>query len=457
MRSKNRRLFEEDRRFFLRGCAALGTLGLTTAMTDLRLINAAAAQSSFQDFKALVCCFNYGGTDSMQFLCPTTGSDYDEYAQARQNLAYPKEQLLSIGDIDGREFGMPGEFQGLHTLYQENKLAMVANIGTLLYPVTLEEARDRAFRWKLPRQLYSHNSQQEVWQTSRADTHEGLTGWGGRMADLVDSLNHVDDFAMNFSLGGFNRFQVGEVATQYHLGPTGAVALKVPGEEGSPLRSVAQSAMEQLMASTPHLMGQYHRDIKGNALDKYQLITDALGSLSPLATAFPASRLGSSLRMAAQMIAAGPSMGFKRMCLFVSEGGWDTHGGPIEPKLGNLGDSLTAFTRAVEELGISDKVTLFTASDFGRTFNSNGTGSDHGWGGNQMVMGGAVKGGKVYGTIPRLVPNSPDFASRRAFMPTTAVDSYNATLATWFGVSNSDLSYVLPHISRFPNDLGFMG
>ncbi len=448
-----------SRRFFLQGCSALGTLGLTSTIGNLRLINAAAAaESGLGDYKALVCVFLYGGNDSMNLLVPTSEPEYGIYAQDRQNLALPKGSLLNMGDLgDGRTFGMPPETSALRDLFNEGALAFAANVGTLLYPMTKADYLNKTL--PRPPQLYSHNDQQHQWQTSIPDLTE-RSGWGGKMADLLYNLNDNSQLSMSISLAGYNTFQVGDIVSQYHLSSSGSVVgLELPGNSSSPRRQALEAAVQQLILQSDHLYGRAHSAIKQRALDNVTLINDALAQVPDPTTPFPDSSLGKQLKTAARMIKAAPSLGMRRQVFFCAKGGFDTHDDQetrLPALLSDISDSIAAFYRATQELGFGDQVTTFTASDFGRTFNSNGTGSDHGWGSHQLVVGGAVQGRAVYGQIPTLEMAGPDVVGR-AFLPTTAVDSYSATLARWFGISAGNLPLVVPNIGRFgTSDMGFM-
>ena len=468
------------RRDFLRtaGCAALGTFGMQAMLRDLRLVSSAMAhgESSLTDYKALVCIFLNGGNDSNNLIVPT-GSEYAGYAMARQNLAIPEGALLGINPIesDGRTYGFHPACQELQTLFSEGKLGMLFNVGTLLYPTTRAQYRARTVA--LPPQLFSHSDQVTHWMTSIPD-QPARTGWGGRIADLLHPLQYelqagvptTDSakVAMCVSLAGANTFEAGNLYQQYHVSTSGAVTLS--NISGSRLQ-----AMRDILAlSSANLQRAEYAGITLNAIETGDLLNTAIAPTANAAfwtTPFPGSSLGNQLRMVARMIEGRTALNMKRQIFFCQVGGYDTHTaqvgnnanpgnplfGPHTDLLNELSESIYAFQRAMEQLGVSDKVTSFTASDFGRTFPTNGQGSDHGWGSHHFMVGGAVRGQRTYGTFPVLQVNGPDDTSTGRWIPTLSVDQYAATLAHWFGVGGAELNAVFPYLNRFPTpDLGFM-
>jgi uncharacterized protein (DUF1501 family) len=286
------------------------------------------------------------------------------------------------------------------------------------------------------------------------------TGWGGRMADVLQSLNAGSKISLNISIAGTNTFEVGNTVLPYSISPNGSVGLA--GFDGSANANVRLQAFKDLLA-LPHnnLFEQAYADTVSRSIAANDLLTSALAGIPALQTVFPASNLGSQLNMIAKLIAARSNLSMNRQIFFCSVGGYDTHGDQLTGQ-GNLftelSQGLNAFYNATVELGVASQVTTFTASDFGRTFPTNGSGSDHGWGSHQFVMGGAVQGGRLFGTFPTLAVNGPDDTGQGRWIPTTSVDEFSATLATWFGVSASDLPTVLPNIGRFAHpNLGIFG
>jgi uncharacterized protein (DUF1501 family) len=454
-----------SRRAFMRQgvCAALGATGLLSTIASLRMVNAATSlQSALEgpgDYRALVCLFLYGGNDANNMLVPVDAETYAAYAAARQVLALPRDLLLPISPRtpDGRSYALHPAMTGLQELFGSGKLAILANVGTLVAPVT--RAQYRAGTVALPRQLFSHNDQSVQWQTSLPD-QTSRTGWGGRVADLVQALNSNERLSMSISLAGTNQWQVGANVSQYQVTSSGSITLS--GMTGSTNNVTRANAIRSLIAMEKrNLFELAYSDTLNRAIDNDVVLRAALDSTPAPTTVFPTSSLAQQLRMIARLVKAGPGLGFRRQIFFASVGGYDTHGDQLTAHTNlftDLSASMTAFYNATVEYGVENSVTLFTASDFGRTCATNGEGSDHGWGNHQLILGGAVRGGDLYGAFPQLVINGADDTGKGRWIPTTSVDEYSATLARWFGVAESDLSLILPNLPRFarPN-LGFMG
>jgi uncharacterized protein (DUF1501 family) len=301
------------------------------------------------------------------------------------------------------------------------------------------------------------------WQSSVPD-QPFTTGWGGRLADIVNALNSNSKISMSVSVAGQNSFQVGNVVSQFAVNPSGAAVLSGTGATGiAGLRTSAQQNI--LNQQEQNLFEAAFGGTTTSAIADSQLLNTILKSAPKLTTAFPTTSIGSQLSMIAQMIGAAPQLGLTRQVFFASLGGFDLHSdqlGAHATLFTQLSQALNAFSAATTELGVPNQVTTFTASDFSRTFNTNGTndgtaGSDHGWGSHHLVMGGAVNGGDIYGQVPLLELGGPEDTGRGRWIPTTSVDQYSATLASWFGVSASNLPVVLPNIGRFASsNLGFM-
>jgi uncharacterized protein (DUF1501 family) len=476
------------RRDFFRqaACAAVGTLSIATTIRDLRFINAAVAQTPLNDYKALVCIFLSGGNDSNNLIVPV-GADYTPYAAVRQNLALPVGSLLPISPLnnDGHTYGLHPTMGELQTLFQEGKMAMVFNVGPLVYPMT--RAQYQANSVPRPPQLFSHSDQVTHWQTSLPD-QPPKTGWGGRIADLlhpqqIELINGVPTeasakIALCTSLSGANTFEVGDTFAQYHVSTAGAVTVTgVSGERLNAFKAILDVASVNLQRSA-------FAGVTKNAILTGDLLNNAILPTSAanfFTVPFPTSSLGNQLKMIARLIEAGPrsstgtppGLNMKRQIFFCSVGGYDTHTSQVQNNgateadrvlgshtnlLNEVSEAVFAFQRAMEQVGHSNDVTAFTASDFGRTLLTNGQGSDHGWGSHHMIVGGAVQGKKTYGVFPVLQVNGPDDTSTGRWIPRLAVDQYSATLAKWFGVSDGDMSTVFPNIGHFSSaNLGFMG
>ena len=455
--------FDPTRRTFFRQacCAAVGATGMLSTLAQLRLIGAMAADAAPGGYKALVCLFLQGGNDTNNVTIPTDTADYNAYAAARTILAVPQAQVLPISPLtysDGRSWGLHPSLPEVQSLFAQRKLAILANVGTLVQPTTLSAYNAGT---NLPPQLFSHIDQQTQWQSSVPD-QPFTTGWGGRLADLVNAMNVNNQISMSISLAGNNSFQVGNSVSQYVVSPTGAVVLN--GSTSGPnsqagIRYRAQTDLLSIQEAS--LFQTAFAGITSNSISDSQVLNTALANAATLQTVFPATTIGGQLNMIARLISAGPALGLQRQVFFAQLGGWDLHASQVAdhgPLLAEISAALNAFYAATVELGVANQVTTFTASDFSRTLNTNGTGSDHGWGAQSLIMGGAVNGGDIYGHMPSLVIGGPDDTGRGRWIPSTSVDEYAATLAAWFGVSAANLATVLPNIGRFaqPN-LGFMG
>jgi len=452
------------RRFIGRACAAVGATGMLSALAQLRMIGALAADAAPSDYKALVCLFLYGGNDSNNLLVPVDNTNYNIYAADRTVLALPQASLLPISPktySDGRSWGLHPSFVEIQQLFGQGQLALLANTGTLVQPVTL--AQYNAGTVALPPQLFSHANQQVQWQSSVPD-QPFTTGWGGRLADIVNALNGNPKISMSVSVAGENSFQVGNTVSQFAVNPTGAVVLS--GTSGSTLATARYGAQQNILNfQEQNLFEAAFGGMTTSAIVDSQLLNTVLASSPALTTTFPSTNIASQMKMIARMIGAAPQLGLTRQVFFASLGGFDLHSDQLTPHATlfmQLSQALNAFSAATAELGVQNQVTTFTASDFSRTFNTNGTndgtaGSDHGWGSHHLIMGGAVNGGDIYGSVPLLELGGPEDTGRGRWIPTTSVDEYSATLANWFGVSASNLPIVLPNIGRFAtSNLGFM-
>jgi len=449
-----------SRRQFMRQsvCAAVGMTSLASTVFDLRRL-AAAVPSSPTDYKALVCVFLYGGNDSNNMLVPFDASDYASYAAVRQDLALPQNTLLPItllGGGDGRLWSLHPSMGGLQTLFASQRMAILANVGPLVAPITLDEYDNGT--GALPPQLFSHSDQTTHWQTSIPD-QPPATGWGGRVADMLQALNGAAQISMCMSLAGSNTYQTGRMVSEFQVQPGGTPGLS--GYTTDPSDPWSNALRALLQASYGNLFQSGYRDIFQRAISNDALLQTALQNVPPLTTQFPQTDLGTQLQTVAQLIEARAALAQQRQVFFVATGGFDTHGGQLPaqaPLLQEVSDALAAFYAATVEMQVQNSVTAFTASDFGRTYLSNGDGSDHGWGSHHLIVGGAVLGGRLYGRVPTLAIDGPDDTGDGRWIPTTSVDEYSATLAKWFGVSATDMATVFPNLYRFSNpDLGFMG
>ena len=457
---KLNQLPELQRREFLRRASALSIAG-TAAPWALSLagIGEAAAATTPGDYKALVCVFLYGGNDYGNTLVPFDDASYTAYAGIRQALATPRDALaataLPAGDgWGGRQMALAPQLGKLKGLWDAGQLAVQLNVGTLVQPTTLAQYKAKSV--PLPPKLFSHNDQQSVWQAS---SPEGATsGWGGRMGDLFMGGNGTSTFTC-INVSGNAVFMAGKQAVQYQVSTNGAVAINgiTRSLYGSQACSTALRSL--ITADRSHWMEAELNRVVRRSVDAQSTLGTALAGVPAFNTVFDTASLSSQLLMVAKLIAARQSLGATRQVYFVSLGGFDLHDGLVTQHpllMAQVNDALASFHAATVELGVANQVTTFTASDFGRTLTSNGDGSDHGWGSHHFVMGGAVKGGRFYGTLPSVSVNGPDDVGQGRLLPTTSVDQLAATLATWMGVPATDLPLVLPQIANYTQrDLGY--
>ena len=451
------------RREFLKRASA-ASVAATAAPWALQLAaigDAAAATAGGSDYKALVCVFLYGGNDYGNTVIPYDAVSHQAYSAIRPTLAIGRDALAAtalsptLALPDGRQMALAPGLSAVKPAFDAGRLAVMLNIGTLMAPTTLAQYKSGAV--PLPPKLFSHNDQSSLWQSSSVEG--ARTGWGGRMADFMLSSNGRSALTC-INVSGNAIFQAGDNAFQYQMGVSGKQAITGIGSAlfGS---SACANLMKSLITEERiHPMESELNRVTARSIDLQSTLTGALAGGASMSTAFATDALAQQLRMVARMIAARSSLGMTRQVFFVSVGGFDLHDSlttrhPV--LMQQVGGAMASFDSALQELGVADKVTAFTASDFGRTLSSNGDGTDHGWGSHHLVMGGAVKGGRFYGTAPSVSVNGPDDVGQGRLLPTTSVDQLASTLALWMGVPPSELRTVLPNIGNFGGvDLGFM-
>lgn len=445
-----------SRREFMRRTAALGALGGSAFAANLAAFGSAAAQSA-TGYKALVCVFLNGGNDNANTLVPRNTAEYTPYAVARGGLALPQASLLPItpSGYSGQALGLHPALTRVRALFDQQRCAIMANVGTLAVP--LPRGRDDWNRGNptlaVPYQLFSHSDQNAQWQTGIPDG-PSRTGWMGRMGDLLASSN--DRISMAMSVAGNNTIQVGNSVVQYQLTTRGPVRITSLDN----LYGTSTPALRTLITENrTNLMERELNRIARRSIDAETVVSAAIAPTESM-PAFPAGNLGAQFRMVARMIAARAALGHGRQIFFVQHGGYDFHANLLadqQARLADLDAALGQFYQSTVDLGVASNVTTFTASDFGRALQLNGDGSDHGWGSHHFVIGGAVQGNRVYGTFPTMALGSRDDSGNGRLIPTTSVDQYAATLASWFGVSPTNLATVLPNLSRFGSSgLGFV-
>jgi uncharacterized protein (DUF1501 family) len=497
-----------DRRAFVKAMSAAAATPMMGGM-----MQAAYAAGPFTDYRATICLFLFGGNDSQNMVIPL-GGEYAAYAAGRGNLAIPAANTIPINaGVSGRTFGLHPSMPGLAGIFNtDKKLAIISNVGVLIAPTTLASYNAKT---NLPPQLFSHSDMQNHWQSGRADAPP-LSGWGGRLADLIESANGNSQVSVSISAAGQSLFQKGNQVVSYAVSPWSGTKSTIvrrlrayrDWDNYATNRPNPQAAFEnQLTVARTNIFEDQWGDMATRALTTgnfvngvlYNLdangnpIKDVAGVVSekfPITPAPPSTyvasngttqgnRLAAELRSIASMIAARDTLGVKRQVFYVSIGGFDNHGDQFKDSnnsatpilsglhsdlLKQVDEALTWFYNWTKAQGLSGNVTTFTMSDFGRTLTSNGTGSDHGWGGHQLVLGGAVNGGAIYGASSTQI--FPDIALKSSFdvgqgrlLPWTSVDEYGATFAKWMGASTSELSGIFPNLGRFtarPTGMSFL-
>ncbi|MEM9081488.1 MAG: DUF1501 domain-containing protein [Verrucomicrobiota bacterium] len=459
-----------NRRKFLgeSACAALGSTSVMSTLLNLKMANHAAAAglpAAGTDRKTLVCVFLHGGIDSFNVLVPRDASRYADYAASRSNLALPDTGLLTLNQNggDGQLYGLhPGTseitelFNGVGGNTSNRRLSFVSNVGTLIEPTSMTAYQNESV--DIPLALFSHSDQIEQWQTSLPQGGNKLTGWAGRAADVLHCTHNLDLASMSISFSGNNMFQVGNDTQQFVMTPNGALTFSQQGSNTNNATVQKNLAVKSLIDQHyQNLMEKAFAELTKSSVDQQEFVQTQFDSVATnfITTSFPNSFIGNQLLGALRMIHLREQLGLRRQTIFVTFSGWDHHGELLDTQDGmlrTLSPALGAFQAGLAELGLEDSVLTFTSSDFGRTLRSNGRGTDHAWGGNQMVFGGPVNGGQVKGTYPNLALDGPDDVGRGGrLLPTTSVDEFFAELLLWFGVSGTDMSSVLPNLSNFYN------
>tara|TARA_R110002110_G_scaffold415561_2_gene650957 strand:- start:188730 stop:190070 length:1341 start_codon:yes stop_codon:yes gene_type:complete len=437
---------------------------LSSSLLQLGLARNLAAQSA-DDYRALVCVLLAGGNDSYNMLVPLDMDHHARYAALRSDLALDRSSLLPLAGSadDGRRYGLHPGMSALQTLFAQGDAALLSNVGTLIEPfdpVAVDNGNART-----PLGLFSHADQIAQWQTAIYDDRVAQ-GWGGRAADLLQGVNVANGISMNISLSGNNIFQSGNDVAEYAVEADGDGAVGINGyDDGTQFGEYRKATIDALLAvEQPNILRREYRNRLFGAIEAQQVFSAALATAPGIASPFSEDYFAQSLRQIARIIAVRDTLGVKRQTFFITVGGWDHHDEVLQNQaamLPQISGGLLQFRNALQELGVADQVTTFTTSDFGRTLTSNGKGSDHGWGGHHVIMGGAVNGG-YFGAYPDIRPGNPLDVGRGIYAPTTSVDEYFAELALWFGVPRSQLATVLPGVGRFyaPSStrmpLGFM-
>lgn len=440
-------------------------LAAATGLGRVGLLNARAQSvpAGPSDYKALVCVFMLGGNDGHNMIVPLNGTARDKYLLARGSLALPdgNTAVLPVTAKNGTPYGLNGGMTALHPLWAQGKLAAIANMGMLVKPTTRTQYLGATV--DLPTNLFSHSDQMLSMHAGHPDGpgNTSGSGWAGRVADATRAMNAASTFPPAISFAGTSLFCTGNVVQSTSLIPGFNLSGDGMGAWPASAAAAKAKALQEIVSFHSGLsMVQAANDVRADGIELNGML-NGLGA-SGVATVFPGTNIGQQLKQVAQLISLRGTTGMKRQVFFCAMGGFDTHSSQSWAQMDLLRDisnAMAAFYTATEEMGLADQVTTFTASEFGRSLQPSGTGTDHGWGNHHLMMGGAVKGGDLYGTFPDLSLGSPDdTGSRGVLIPTTSLDQFGGTCAKWFGVAPEDMESVFPNLDdNFAvKDLGFM-
>lgn len=444
-----------ERRDFLKLLLSAGPQ-TSVGFASLAAMGNIAAQTS-TDTRFLVCLYMRGGNDQSNFLVPTTTSVYNTYLTARSGIELASSAVLPLSPtgFTGPSLGMHPNLPFLRTLFNNGSAALIANVGNLVGPITKTQWNAGSAQTAVPVQLFSHNDQETQWATASPLT-PGKTGWLGRTADLItDTFNETSPVSMNISLGRQSFVLGGSNVLPYQVTQTGGVPLNAPLSN-----SAAATALRNFYAQQPtNLLERQVNSVFKRSTAAYSSLNSALSGTS-ISNVFPTTPLGQQLNGVAKVMSAAANLRQRRMVFYVDIEGFDFHDDILSRqanRLTEVNDAIQAFHTYLTNSGNLAKTVVFSASDFGRALQTNGKGSDHGWGSHHFAFGGPVIGKKIYGTFPTVALGGPEDAGQGRLIPTTAFDQYSATLATWFGVSSTNLSLVAPNIGNFSNqNLGFL-
>ena len=452
-----------SRRRFLQHLASAPALASTACLSRT------AQAADIGGYRALVCLFLFGGMDNNDFLLPVDNA-YGDFARIRQSMladqgaSRAQDALLALdplsSTIDGSRWALPPEMPQTKALFDAERASIVANVGPLIEPVTRQQFLDETVR--LPPRLFSHNDQQATWQASAPEGAQ--FGWGGLFADAFLGSGASED-ALAFTTitsTEVGPFLTGQRAFPYRVNPGGASRIYVLGDTDQVIDgddSFQQKLLRHLRGGNyagSHVIRGDMANAFASALDTNARYNVARAESAPLGTSFPEDGLGAQLRAVADTIAIRQQLGVSRQIFFVGIGGFDTHSAQatdLPALLGLIDAAVASFYNATVELGVDREVTLFTASDFGRTLAVNGDGTDHGWGAHHLVVGGGVNGRRLFGTPPPPVLDNPQDAGAGAAIPQFSVEQFAAPMGRWMGLEDSEINTALPAIGNFDRNV----
>ena len=467
------------RRTFLTGASALSAASLAGFGSSLASFQASAAQTS--GYKAIVCLFFLGGMDGHDTVLPYDQVSYDRYAEIRASLmglydnlpggsTRARDRLLPLtpanaANFGSRQFALPEELSGIKGLFDSGDAAIIGNVGPLIQPLNRQQFL--AETAPQPKRLFSHNDQQSTWMSSQPEGAQ--FGWGGRFADAVLAAGANagnKEFSTITSLGN-ELFLTGADALPYQVGLDGAPEIDAlnffAGDDGAGTQTeIYQKLRDHFEAMDFNSTNLIDRDVANamrTALTTNEAFNQAFESIQPFNTSFPGNFLGQQLQAVANTIAIRDALLVNRQVFFVAIGGFDTHSNQANDLPGlqsEIDGGVVAFYQAMQELGLGSDVTLFTASDFGRTLAINGDGTDHGWGSHHFVIGNAVQGGQIYGDIPPYDFDHDQDAGSGRLIPTMSVEQFAAPLGRWFGLDDAEIAAALPNLANFGGEPSFV-
>lgn len=418
-------------------------------------------------YKAMVYLYFNGGMDSFDTIIPYDQGTWDEFKTYRGAVLSSSRTPSNLNKLNpinsqllaGREIGVPQELAEVGNLFEAGEAAIIGNVGPLAQPISDQDLANGTAVF--PPRLGSHNDNASVWQTLQPEG--AITGWGGKVAD--QSVSGDPTFAA-ITTGSTTPFLFGDIVNQFKAVDNSGLKPRAVSQAGYLPDSLRQKVGQYLLSSTDmtedNLYAVDHNEFKLQGNKNSEKMLQARQGVTPMMTVFPTTRLGGALKLIAETIQVRNQLGLPRQVFFVNMGGFDSHRDQIRnlhPLQQQINDGVKAFRDAMVELGEWNNVALFTGSDFGRTLVSNGSGTDHAWGGHHFVFSGAVNGQRIYGDIPRMWSGHPRMTpGRGTLVPTISIEQYAATLAKWFGLTDQELDIVFPNLSAFPvRDLGFMG
>ena len=450
----------QRRKFLSLGAKTLCGAGLALGSSPWHtLANIAHADTGFNDYRALVCVYLEGGMDGFSLLVPDGDAEYAEYAASRGDLSVARSGAipLQMRSAETAKVRLHPSCAPLADLYDDGRLAFINNVGTLIEPTTKEQYENNAVR--LPSQLFSHADQEIQWQQLQGQSN-GTEGWGALAAQELAGQQERD-YLTSVSLAGANYWQASSQRRPFSVRSSGLVNYAGMSDGSEWQRPRVESFQRVAEQPYSHVFMQAYADLQRRAGDITSELGAVLADQPRLSTQVPLDNdLAAQLSMVAQMIAAHPVLGMKRQIFYVRMDGFDVHDKQNKNQPGlftQLTDALMYFQATIDELGLSESITTFTASDFGRSLTSNGDGTDHGWGNHHMVLGSAVNGGDIYGQLPRMSTEGPDAIRNGRVIPTLSASQYAASLLRWAGLQESSLDLVLPDLGNFSaRDLGFL-